>query len=282
MPIDNFTIDKYVEQEVKLMEYVTTIADKFHADIEVYEDGTSALLPSQAPQIFIRRYNTGKLNVFFDYKNYMKNDNIASIQAIIQALGIDSEKFWYLLLFISDYVSSRTLDTWKYENTLKQEIEEFIEMIKQNESDFNNATGFSYITPMTLNLQVKGKRLIIENPNTISFIAAICNEALTKAPRYSLLDQAEFKEDNYNSSDSVQIGLFTQMLLYFFEVYSQFDNQRGKSGDTPKSKLLFISKLVYFTKLTRNEAYNEDDDNIKKIIKQYKDKDINTISPIYG
>ena len=63
---------------------------------------------------------------------------------------------------------------------------------------------------------------------------------------------------------------------------SQFDNQRGKSGDTPKSKLLFISKLVYFTKLTRNEAYNDNDDNIKKIIKQYKDTKINTISPIYG
>lgn len=282
MPIDNFTIDKYVEQEDKLLEYVTTIADKFHPDIDIQEDGNSILLPSQAPFLFMGRYNARKLNVFFDYKSYIKNDNIASIQAIIQALDIDSEKFWYLLLFISDYVSSKTLDTWKLDNTPKQDIEEFIKMVQQNESDFNSTTGFSHRTPMTLNLQVKGKRLIIENPNTISFIAAICNEALTRAPRYSLLDQAEFEADDYNTSDSVQIGLFTQMLLYFFEAYPQFDNQRGKSGDTPKSKLLFISKLIYFTKLTRNEAYNEDDDNIKKIIKQYKDKNINTISPIHG
>ena len=39
----------------------------------------------------IKKYNAGKLNVFFNYDNYMRNDNIDSIQAIIKALGIDSE-----------------------------------------------------------------------------------------------------------------------------------------------------------------------------------------------
>ena len=135
---------------------------------------------------------------------------------------------------------------------------------------------------MTLSLQVKGKRLIIDNPNTISFMAAFCEEVLAEVSEHGLFNQARFEPNGYNTSDSVQIWLFTQMLLYFFEAYPQFDNQRGKSGDTPKSKLLFISKLVYFTKLTRNEAYNDNDDNIKKIIKQYKYTKINTINAIYG
>ena len=93
-------------------------------------------------------------------------------------------------------------------------------------------------------------------------------EVLAEVSEHGLFNQARFEPNGYNTSDSVQIWLFTQMLLYFFEAYPQFDNQRGKSGDTPKSKLLFISKLVYFTKLTRNEAYNDNDDNIKKIIKK--------------
>ena len=39
MPIDNFTTDKYVGQEEELLEYVTVIADKFHPDMEIQEDG---------------------------------------------------------------------------------------------------------------------------------------------------------------------------------------------------------------------------------------------------
>lgn len=282
MPIDKFTTDKYVGQEEELLEYVTVIADKFHPDMEIQEDGSSVLLPSQSPYQFMQRYNAGKLNVFFNYDNYMRNDNIDSIQAIIKALGIDSDKFWYLLLFISDYVSGKALNTWKFNDTSKGEITKFIEMVRLNEADFNDAIGFSHKLPMTLSLQVKGKRLIIDNPNTISFMAAFCEEVLAEVSEHGLFNQARFEPNGYNTSDSVQIWLFTQMLLYFFEAYPQFDNQRGKSGDTPKSKLLFISKLVYFTKLTRNEAYNDNDDNIKKIIKQYKDTKINTINPIYG
>lgn len=49
MPIDNFTTDKYVGQEEELLEYVTVVADKFHPDMEIQEDGSSALLPSQSP-----------------------------------------------------------------------------------------------------------------------------------------------------------------------------------------------------------------------------------------
>ncbi len=65
----------------------------------------------------------------------MRNDNIDSIQAIIKALGIDSDKFWYLLLFISDYVSGKALNTWKFNDTSKGEITKFIEMVKLNEAD---------------------------------------------------------------------------------------------------------------------------------------------------
>ncbi|WP_291581146.1 hypothetical protein [Bacteroides sp.] len=277
MPIDKF---KDIKQEDELLEYVITIADNFIPDVDI-QDGNAVLLPSQAPFLFKRQYNAKKLNVFFEYKNYMKNDGITSIQAIIHALGIDSEKFWYLLLFISDYVNGRTLNTCKSSTTPEQDITKFIEMVKQNETGFNKATGFSHQVPMTLNLQIKGKRLIIENPNTISFIAAVCNEAMAKLPQYSLLNQTKFETDNYYTSDSARIWLFTKMLQYFFEAYPQFDNQRGTSGSTSKSKFLFISKLIYFTKLTTNKAYDEDDDNLKKIIKQYKDKEIPTSNLAY-
>lgn len=282
MPIDNFTTDKYVKHEDELLEYVIAIADKFNPDVEVLKDGSTILTPSQAPYMFMRRYNMRKLNVFYHYDDYIKKSItvVDNIQAIIEALGIDSEKFWYLLLFISDFVSGRTFNTWRINDSPREEITKFIEMIKSNESDFNNATGFSHKSPMTLSLQMKGKRLIIEDANTISLMAAFCDEVLAEVPQIGLLNQSKFKPGSYNAPTSVQIWLFTQMLLYFFEIYPQFDNQR-KEGDTPKSKLLFISKLVYFTKLTRNESYNNNTDNIKHIIKQYQNKKIRTFNSIY-
>ena len=62
MPIDNFTTDKYVGQEEELLEYVTVIADKFHPDMEIQEDGSSVLLPSQSPYQFMQRYNAGTVS----------------------------------------------------------------------------------------------------------------------------------------------------------------------------------------------------------------------------
>lgn len=36
------------------------------------------------------------------------------------------------------------------------------------------------------------------------------------------------------------------------------------------SKLLLISNLIYFTKLSKTDGYLGDDDTLKKLIKQYK------------
>lgn len=112
-PIEKFKIEIHDEGEANILEYMIKVADVFAPDIAFDSNGTPHKVYSQAPFIFKRRYNSGKLNVYFNHEEYLgkkSNDNERVID-IVRALGIDPEKFWYLLLFISDYVSGSALNT---------------------------------------------------------------------------------------------------------------------------------------------------------------------------
>ncbi|MCM1033857.1 MAG: hypothetical protein NC405_08930 [Odoribacter sp.] len=280
--IDTFHIDCYDEREEYLLEYVVAVANEFAPDISIDDSGVPYKGMSQAPFIFKRRYNNGKLNTYFkyeDYTNTSKTNNESAID-IIQALNIDPDKFWYLLLFISDYVSGSTLNTLKCNATPKQEIEQLIDFIKQNEESVNRFNGVIPKQDMKLTLHIKGRTLNITNPNTLSAIAIFCKQSLRLVEEDSLLNVGTTTETDL--ADTKQIGLFTEMFRCFFNLYPQFTAKRKTGNNTTKSTLLLISKLAYLTKLTTNADYDSDDENLKGIIKLYRKQKIDTINTIYG
>ena len=285
MPIDKFHIDCYNKEEENLLEYMIVVADKFCPDFIFDTDGNATPVDSQAPFIFKRRYNQRKLNGDFRYDSYMKTSitNDDTIQDIIRALGIDSEKFWYLLLFVYDYVMGSTQNTTTLKSSPIEEIESFIEYVESNELSFDPLRGIKYRKPTVLTIKKHGEhRLTIANPNTISLIASICKEALPILPINSLFNNMDADKEDVSKSMSVKIWLFTSMLRYFFEQYPQFANKRKAGNATTKSILRLLSKLVYFVKLTDNEDYDYTDDNLKAILKQYRNYKLNTVNRIYG
>lgn len=282
MPIKRFQIDNYSNDENNLLEYVISVANELAPDIVLDENGTPYKVESQAPLIFKRRYNNGKLNVYFHYEDYIKasSNNNESIIDIISALEIDPEKFWYLLLFISDYVSGNTLNTLQCNATPKQEIEQLIDFIEQNEKSVNSFNGVIPKQEMKLTLHIKGRTLNISNPNTLSAIANFCKQALSVVEKDSLLNIGTTTESDL--ADTKQIGLFTEMFRCFFNLYPQFTAKRKTGNSTTKSTLRLISKLAYLTKLTTNADYDSDDENLKGIIKLYRKQKTDTINTIYG
>ncbi len=282
MPIKRFQIDNYSNDENNLLEYVISVANELAPDIVLDENGTPYKVESQAPLIFKRRYNNGKLNVYFHYEDYIKasSNNNESIIDIISALEIDPEKFWYLLLFISDYVSGSTLNTLQCNATPKQEIEQLIDFIEQNEKSVNSFNGVIPKQEMKLTLHIKGRTLNISNPNTLSAIANFCKQALSVVEKDSLLNIGTTTESDL--ADTKQIGLFTEMFRCFFNLYPQFTAKRKTGNSTTKSTLRLISKLAYLTKLTTNADYDSDDENLKGIIKLYRKQKTDTINTIYG
>lgn len=282
MPIDRFQIDNYNNDENSLLEYVINVANEFIPDIVLDENGIPHKVESQAPLIFKRRYNNDKLNVYFSYKDYIKTDKNANenVIDIIEALGIDPEKFWYLLLFISDYVGGSTLNTLTCNATPKQEIEHLVNFVEQNEVSINPINGVSTKQEMELTVRIKGHILKINNPNTLSAISVFCKQGLSSINEDSLFNFGTTKE--IDLADSKQIGLFAEIFRCFFNLYPQFTAKRKTGNNTTKSTLRLISKLAYLTKLTTNADYDSDDENLKGIIKQYRKQIIDTINTIYG
>lgn len=282
MPIERFNTENYNKGEESLLEYMTAVADRFAPDFVFDSEGNAFEVDSQAPFIFKRRYNNGKLKVSFSYADYIKrdiNDNENAID-IIHALGIDVEKFWYLLLFVVDYVVGSTSGTIKCNPSPREEIKRMVEMVETNEVSVSDFYGVRHREPMQLILRIKGRRLVITNPNTISAIAGMCGMALEETGNIRLLDSCP--SDITDKSDSVRIWLFAKMLRCFFDLYPQFASRRKTGNDTTKSTLRLISKLVYMTGLTANEDYRTDDENLKGLLKQYRDYKIDTINTIYG
>lgn len=283
MPIDKFHPDSYNAYEEDLLEYVTTVADRFSPDFCMDADGTAYECDSQVPFIFKRRYNTGRLDVDFTYDDYANGDHTNNERPIeiIKTLGIDPEKFWYLLLFVADYVSGSTVDTRQCLKTPKQEIEELVARVHANEKKVNPLYGATHKEPMSLTLRVAKHRLIISNPDTLSAIAEICRQALPHIDKQNRLNSYAVNP-NCNKSASVKIWLFAEMFRYFFRQYPQFTNRRRAGASTTKSILILISKLAYFAGLTYNDDYNADDENLKGLLRQYRNYQLDTFNKYYG
>lgn len=282
MPVERFNTECYNKKEEELLEYVIAVADRFAPDVVIGSDGIAYEVDSQAPLIFKRRYNGHTLKATFTYSDYIKsteNDNESAID-IIRALGIDAEKFWYLLLFVADYVEGSTVGTFKCSPSPRKEIEDLIDFVEGDEDSVSNYSGMKHKQPMKLTLQIKGHRLIIENPNTISAIAAMCKHVIPLIGVDDFLNLAPM--DIGDKSNSIRIWLFARMMRCFFDLYPQFTAQRRTGNATTKSTLRLISKLVYLSKFTANEEYCTDDENLKGILKQYRNYKIDTVNAIYG
>ena len=283
MPIDKFDTDNYRKEQYDLLEYLVAVADRVAPDIAKDTEGNMYTTDSQAPHIFMRRYNSNRLNTRFSYPDYISRDRLhnENIIDIIEGLGIDAERFWYLILFISDYVTGSTTDTIRVTESPKEQMEKFVEFVENNCSDFNAIEGFMSDKPMTLSLRVKGRRLEIDNPNTIAMIASACRELLPMVDQSSILNNVKL-ERGYNKSNSVKIWLFARLFRCFFERYPQFAGKKRDSDGVSKSTLLLISKLVYFVRFTDNEDYDVSDENLKAILKQYRNLKLDTMNTIYG
>ena len=275
-------MDSFDADEDKLLEYVRAVADVIAPDFAFDSAGTPYATESQAPYLFMRRYNSGKLNVNPEYEDYIRKvKGEERLIDIIESLGIDVEKFWYLLLFVSDYVVGSAFDTLKLRNSPKQDIEGFIAFVEKNQSGYDRWRGVIHKKPMTLTLSVKGRKFEITDPTAISMIAAFCKESISSIHPESILNSMKV-EEGYFKAGSFGIWMFAKIFRRFFELYPQFSGQKKDKGGVSRSIMLLISKLAYFVRFTKNEDYNTDDENIKGVLKLYRDSDIDTVNAIYG
>ena len=200
-------------------------------------------------------------------------------------MGVDIDKFWFLLLFIFDYTCGTCLDGMKATGIGIEQLIKFAKAIADNHKEINQF-GVSFKKPITISVKVEGKhQIVIDNANAIGYLATTIINNLKEIEEHPWMQSQQVSiTTNAEEKESVQIWLFYKMFNDFFNLspYNKLFNVRQKKGSTISlSKTLLISRLIYFTKLSMNKNFSEDEFTLKGYIKQYKDKRIDTANSIY-
>ena len=244
-------------------------------------DWTVVIYPSEvklvdipyAAEIFAERYNTGQIICPYKYENYINNDEL---QGTIMGLGLDTDAFWLLIMFCFDYACSMCFDSFIRRPTRGENIENLINLLP----DTNNFKA-------KLSLKTNKGKIEIESSTTISLILEWIKRGYEKDKDLIHVNRIDVNKGvspfvhKNDESDSVLIWYFAHLLKYFFDLKPQFKGKRKKGETSSLNKTLLISKLIYYTQLSKNTNFLEDTDTIKSFFKQYKSKEIKGHSNIY-
>ena len=166
-----------------------------------------------------------------------------------------------------------------------EQLTKFAKAIADNHKKINQF-GVSFKKPITVSVKVEGKhQIVIDNVNAIGYLATTIINNLKEIEEHPWMQIQQVRMNTpTEEKESIQIWLFYKMFNDFFNLkpYNKLFNVRQKKGSTISlSKTLLISRLIYFTKLSKHSKFSDDEDVLKGYIKQYKDKRIDTVNSIY-
>ena len=265
IPIDDETSAGFTEEEIRLAD-------------------TRPVEATECKEIFSNRYNGNHIKIKNAYDTYKKD-----LGHLVEKLGLDVEKFWFLTLFIFDYCESIFYQGETYKPTPLEQLYKLSYTIKQCSKE----------EPMTLKFKCGKKKAELDSQLAITVLSSLIedfNEELNQECSSEdknisnrayqlrrLLNKREIQEEADIPSDSPIIVYFAKMFLNFFDMQSQICSKRRTGVKHTKIEMDLVSKLVYFTGLSIKEDWNDiESEYLKAFLKQYKDyKYPNNTSSIY-
>ena len=148
-----------------LLEYVVDFANKVFPSYN--EDG---FYESNMPDLFGDRYVKGIIKpIGFD--KYL--DDKLEIQYTLDAFGLDSNKFWYLCLFLKDYVKGQTTNAIKTNPTHREELSNLLYELNKMNIKIKYDRILSAEKGGELSFKVEGgKKVVITDKTTLIYINA--------------------------------------------------------------------------------------------------------------
>lgn len=232
---------------------------------------------SDAIYVFINKCEDGKVTFPFTYESYLKNEDVIDT---IEGFGLNVEQFWYAILFVYWLTELKCVNVFKPMGRTREQ------MIKLK--DYLQDAGRFTIT-------VDGKKKLLVNDGAL--IDDVCDLLTQKIDEYSNYHTSSSRNsivsDELHSS-SVQMWFSATRYIKLFENlglstkrakdskvrYKQGAGKRiavsGGNVTVSYNKMLLISRLMYFTKLARNENFLSSDESLKGIVKSYKNFKFNT------
>ena len=301
-----------------LLEYVWEVALKFDALPSNFMEETN---DSVAPTTFANRYAESKLtdeeryvrhkemyNSNQSFEEYTKDKyykldtsfkdkflNNKDLQNTIEAFGLDVSKFWYLLLFVYDYIEDFSTNAPKPQNDTLSEFNVFnVKLEKATEIVLKKNGRKSYETDredimklikIALDYFVNSYNAIMETDYTIEKQL----EQLEKLGLDNYINHRttpiDWKQER-TLDISYKKWYFAKMFLFFLE------NRKAKTlshvkEKVSKDKMMFVSRLIYTVGYHGKEYNEEYDDNgnknrmLSNLLRKYAKEKFPTIVPKY-
>lgn len=212
------------------------------------------LMGSQYPEIvqqFIDRYNYGHVGHKDKLGDYL---NDQPIQKVLEVYQIDPEKFWYFLLFATDY--SEGMGSFFSSNPTPIELfEKVFPLIETNLQPHPFPEGgfiFKDDPNMKLTLTVKKpgmKRstvVDIDTPNALALLADIYHKADKSSPLFKLSIGGSF--DGQHPLTAQRLALFFNLMMSFLKPLRALKGAYDR--DTSIDKGYLVSQLAFLMELT--------------------------------
>ncbi len=221
--------------------------------------------------------------------NDSEEESIPAISTTLRAYSIDISKFWYLCVFLKDYVIGETIQGARIEqDSHRESLEKFVNLVNQLHpnlfANFYKTTGEAELT-----LKVgKGKKnkIVISNGHTLALIRDGIRYVLDNYHS----DYLDFSEVDFNDrlkttrGDIVRIALFYKYLLWFLDHCAVDEEVVKESIYLSKSKILLISRMVYILGLSDNKKFlgETNESYLRTYISGYEDVEMNVDNRFYG
>lgn len=313
LPDIKLTIEDYYEyQGIEQLDYVCEVANHFLPNI----GGT--MIESKAPAIFCERYHERNLSIeeryerhnkfyisnfsFDDYlkfhsdekplksnfmERYLTNEYLPST---IAAFGLDVSKFWYLLLFVHDYVEDISNNSPAFGKSTLHDFNDF-------------ANKLSEATSITLKKDSR-KSYTVEKEDTIRIIQAAIQHYIKS---YNDIVNSDYsREEIIERLNNIGGSLVDNTHPFSFEEKATLDISykkwkfaeiflhflKDRKATVPKNtvyqvskdKMLFISRLIYVVGYD-TKRYNDphDKDNnpnrmLSNLLRRYMKEEFPTVT----
>jgi hypothetical protein len=263
----------YQGADEPLLEYIWEIADEYMPSYEMNAP-QPRLIPSDEPMKFVHKYKRGLINTEFKDK-LLKNEDLTDT---LNLFGFDISKFWYLLLFVHNYIEE---NAQKIPTVKKSDIEEadsFLEELAEaDEITLMKGKRKSYksSSPFIIGLIRNAMNYYVNNYNAITTSGDKEQLKQLGLSEYLSNDRPlDFK--NRHSFD------YNTRIIYFYRVFHAFLRDKKAMSDKgeykiSKDKNLLISRLLYTVGYVNN-SYNEEFDEygkrqrkLSQLIRRYKE-----------
>ena len=275
-------------QDIELLDYVCEVANYFLPNIG------DTITESKAPAIFCERYHQKNLSIEERYERYKKfyisnqsfEDYLKShsddkplkdsfkerylnnreLQNTIEAFGLDVSKFWYLLLFVHDYIEDIGNNTPAIGKSVLQDFNDFADKLSEATSitlKKDNRKSYAIDREDTIKIVQSAIQYYIKSYNEIVNSDASREEIIEKLNSIGGSLVGNVRPSNFEEKSTLDISYkkwkFAEIFLHFLKDRKATVPQNS-IYNVSKDKMLFISRLIYTVEYD-SKRYNEEYDN---------------------